>query len=140
MKLEKADVGGGSVISRSTEKKLEPGQLKIDETVSFVDANTESIAQQNARKLIEVAYTVAYEEMPFTKYEKLIHLEQKHGVKFGQTYLNDKKAAEFSACIAETMQQKTQTLVKNSKYFTIFMDGSTDARPRKGAHVYYGCG
>lgn len=86
-----------------------------------------SKAENNVAKLMDIAYMCAYEELPFTKYEKMITTEKKHGVKLGDTYLNDKKAAEFTECIANVLKEKTETLVKNANYFTVFMDGSTDA-------------
>ena len=58
------------------------------------------------KKLIEIAYVVAKEEMPFTKFVPIANMEKRHGVELGQTYLNDHSCAGFVDTIAEIYEQE----------------------------------
>ena len=51
--------------------------------------------KDRVKKLIEIAYVVAKEEMPFTKFAPIANMEKWHGVELGQTYLNDHSCAGF---------------------------------------------
>ena len=44
---------------------------------------------QRLSKLFDIAYVVAKEEMPFSKYPSLIELEKRHGVNFGNTFMTE---------------------------------------------------
>ena len=57
-------------------------------------------------KLIEIAYVVAKEEMPFAKFVAIAKLEKRHGVELGQTYLNDHACADFVDTIAEIYEEE----------------------------------
>ena len=56
--------------------------------------------------MIEIAYVVAKEEMPFTKFVPIAKLEKRHGVELGQTYLNDHACADFVDTIAEIYEEE----------------------------------
>ena len=47
------------------------------------------------KKKFEAAYFVAKEELPLTKYEKILNYEAMHGVSLGETYRNRKSGADF---------------------------------------------
>ena len=47
------------------------------------------------RKKFDVSYFVVKEEMPLIKYEKIIELEKRHGVRLGSTHNNRTAAREF---------------------------------------------
>lgn len=57
--------------------------------------------QSRVEKLIDIVYMLAKREKPFTMFRDIAELEKRHGVKLGETYVTDKKAQEFSECIAE---------------------------------------
>lgn len=57
-------------------------------------------------KLLEIAYVIAKEELPFTKFAQIANLEKKHGVDLGVTYLNDHACAEFIDSIAEVYEEE----------------------------------
>ena len=39
---------------------------------------------ERAKKLIEIAFVVAKEELPFTKFVPIAQLEKRHGIELGQ--------------------------------------------------------
>ncbi len=59
-----------------------------------------SSGQQEERahvcKLLEIAYMIAMEEIPFTKYPAIMELEKGHGVSLGSAYTTEHKCREFS--------------------------------------------
>jgi hypothetical protein len=58
------------------------------------------------KKLIEIAYVVVKEEMPFTKFVPIAKIEKRHSVELGQTYLNDHSCAELVDTIAEVYEDE----------------------------------
>ena len=54
-------------------------------------------------KLVDIAYLIAKKEKPFEFYPDLAEQEKRHGVDLGNTYINDKAAAEFTNCIAQVI-------------------------------------
>ena len=78
-------------------------------------------------KLFDIAYTVAYKELPFTMYPTLIRLEKKHGVDLGETYANRKACATFIDEINGVMvQELKEDIGIRPLYCSIAFDGSTD--------------
>ncbi|CAB4034812.1 zinc finger 862-like, partial [Paramuricea clavata] len=88
------------------------------------------------KKLIEIAYVVAKEEMPFTKFVAIAKLEKRHGVELGQTYLNDHACADFVDTIAEIYEEELNQMLKRVHYYSILVDGSTDARSKEKEVIY----
>ena len=73
------------------------------------------------KKFIEIAYVVAKEEMPFTKFVPNANMEKWHGVELGQTYLNDHSCAGFVDTIAEIYS--ALTIWGNFPRFLLFLWG-----------------
>lgn len=61
--------------------------------------------KERISKLLEIAYFIAKEELPFTKFVEIAKLEKKHGIDLGVTYLNDHACAEFIDSIAEVYEE-----------------------------------
>ena len=78
-------------------------------------------------KLFDLTYLVAKEELPFSKYPTLFEIEKRHGVRLGSTYATEHKCRDFVVIIGETMREKALDSLKQSKYFSVLMDGSTDS-------------
>ena len=78
-------------------------------------------------KLIETSYFIAKEELPFALFPKIVDLEKKHGVDLGNSYTYDKACGDFIDCIEQVEVNKLGETIANSKYFSILIDGSTDA-------------
>ena len=65
--------------------------------------------------------------MSFTKYPALVEVENHHGIAIGNTYTTEHKCREFTCIIGETMRDEILASLKQAKYFSILMDGSTDS-------------
>ena len=98
-------------------------QTPIVKAVTLMDTQTE----QRMCRLFDIAYTIAFEELPFTYYPLLIKLEQKHGMDLGVRYANDKACASFVGEINEHLT-KDLYIVSSLKpfYFALLFDGSND--------------
>ena len=78
-------------------------------------------------KKIEIAHFVTYEEMAFTKYKKLVKLEERHGVSLGESYGGDDACKHFVRGINGAMEDKLKMKLDEAKFVGIMADGSTDA-------------
>ncbi|XP_014669333.1 PREDICTED: zinc finger protein 862-like [Priapulus caudatus] len=92
--------------------------------------------EKRVSKLFDIAYTIAKEELPFTKYPVVIGLEKKHGVPLGNTYTHEAKCSEFIGVIGDTMKSEMLTALKEAKFYSIMCDGSTDASVTEKELVY----
>ena len=72
-------------------------------------------------------YFVATVHLAFTKYEKICDLGVRHGVELSDSYRNRNACKDFIHSISESMKQNVATTVSSARFFSILMDGSTDA-------------
>ena len=79
------------------------------------------------RKVFDVAYFIAKEGMTFSKMKPLCDLQQRHGVDLGQTYRNELACATFTDFIARDLKNQLSQALHKAKFFSMQMDGSTDA-------------
>ena len=77
-------------------------------------------------KKFDIAYFVATEKLPFTKYAGICSLESRHGLDLGRSYMNEVAGKTFCHYIAEIRRNELKTLLSKVKFFSILMDGSTD--------------
>ena len=101
-------------------------------TVSYVPiARALSVMSEEERVILrykfDIAYFVATEQLAFKKYPKLCELESRHGVKLGASYRNVNACKEFIHLFAESGRQQPNAMVTNAHFFSLLMDGSTDA-------------
>lgn len=82
--------------------------------------------QSKLRLKFDIAFFIASEQLPFTKYPRICVLEQRHGVNLGAVYLNNNSCKEFTHYIAEANRQKLVTTISNAQFFSLLIDGSTD--------------
>ena len=97
---------------------------------SFVKMSNKSDEEQrnDVAKKMNTAYFIAKEELPFTKFPKLLDLQRKNGLQIGETYSTDKKCAEMVSTISNVYQNKlAKTVNENVKYMSIMIDGGEDA-------------
>ena len=64
--------------------------------------------------------------MAFTKYPKICEMEARHGVKVGSSYQTNNAAKEFVHFIAKSMKNEIVSAVSEARFFSLFLDGSTD--------------
>ena len=53
-------------------------------------------------------------------------MEARHGVKVGSSYLTNNAAKEFVHFIAKSLKNDVVSAVSDAKFFSLFLDGSTD--------------
>lgn len=78
-------------------------------------------------KLFNIAYFVAWHEMPFTKFAEICRLHTKNGLNLGETYMNDKECSIFVKCIAAVERNKIRKHLHQANFFSFMPDGSTDS-------------
>lgn len=83
-----------------------------------------------------VAYNIAKEELPFTKFKSEIILMKKNGLNVNPTYSNDTACAQFIGVIADTIKQKTAVDVGNDTYMAFMIDGDTDVSTKECVIIY----
>lgn len=52
------------------------------------------------------AYTIAKEELPFTKFKPLIEMQRRNGVIIKDQYMNDVKCEEMISCINDSFKSR----------------------------------
>ena len=57
----------------------------------------------------------------------LAKLEKIHGVDIGNSYLNKARGQEFTHYIAESKRLQLRRKLKDAKFYSAMIDGSTDA-------------
>ena len=77
---------------------------------------------------MNIAYFIAKEELPFTKFPGLLQLQQKNGIQITNTYSNDMKCAEMVATEGTLIKEEiAENLWNEVRYISVMIDGATDA-------------
>ncbi|XP_069110113.1 zinc finger protein 862-like [Argopecten irradians] len=117
-------------------KDVRDSVIASKESGSTVTDNFERQRQQRDTKIMQdmhvkfvTAYTIAKEELPFTKFKPLLDMQRKNGLseKISDSYNNDVKCAEMISCISEVMKEKLSSKLRDSMYFSVIIDAGTDA-------------
>ena len=82
--------------------------------------------REKLRCKFDIAYLLA-KELSFRKYPAICELEVRHGVNLGSAYKTETAAKTFTHYIAESERQKLVHTLQSAKFFSLLMDGSTDA-------------
>ena len=88
------------------------------------------------KKKINVAYCVAKEELPFTKFRPLIVLCKKNGADITPSYDNHGRCAEMISTIANVMKSSLVEDIRSSRYVSVMIDGDTDSSNKECEMVY----
>ena len=107
----------GTSFTDINEKRKVEGQQNIVDGL----ANMSKAEQDMINHRIEVAYFVAKEELPFAKYERLLALEEKQGLKEGNAYRNRAACSEMIDVIGETMAKDIAKEVNNVSPLSFFV-------------------
>ena len=87
----------------------------------------DTTVRERVKKKFDISYVLAKESMPFTKYQALHQLEQRHGVDLGEAYKTRESARSFVHYIAESQRQQFHhKLLSQCNFYSFLMDGSTD--------------
>ena len=79
------------------------------------------------KKKFETAYFVVKEELPITKYKKILLLEEKHGVVLDSAYRNDSSAGIIIKYIADSIARELKCKLETAPFYSVLTDGSTDS-------------
>ena len=79
-------------------------------------ASAETEERERVKKVVEMCYMMAREEIPFSKFSSIAKLEIRHKVALGQTYITELKFKELTELIGEVLETDFLTLVKKAKY------------------------
>ena len=82
--------------------------------------------RDRVKKLVDISYMMAKEEIPFSKFASIARLEIRHKVALGQTYLTVLKCKELMEMIGTAMETDFLDLLKKARYISVLSDGSTD--------------
>ena len=121
--------------------QLEEAQNKGRDTTTLMPIvqSLTAISEEEHQKLkmkFDIAYFVATEQIAYQKYPKLCELQIRHGVNLGCSYLNENSAKEFVQYMAESKLQSIQSSVQKAAFFSLLMDGSTDASNSENEIVF----
>ena len=75
----------------------------------------------------EVAYFVAKEQLPMSKFPSLLNLEEKHGVDIGRSYRNDTSCNAFIKYISDDLGGILKEKLTKANFFSVLSDASEDA-------------
>ena len=81
---------------------------------------------EDLKRKFHISYFVVKEELPLSKYEKIIALEKRHGVPHGSTYSNRAAATEFISFQSKEVLTQLSRDVLKSKFYSILFDSTTD--------------
>ena len=83
--------------------------------------------QARMRRKFDTCYLMAKECIAFEKFPKLCDLEKRHDVDIGHAYRTAPSAQSFTYYIAEAQRQTFREALSKKLFYSILMDGSTDA-------------
>ena len=75
---------------------------------------------------IEVAYFIAKEKLPLSKYPQLLKLHEKNGVEIGIAYRNDINCGTFIDCMGEELGIKLRQKLATANFYNVLIDSSED--------------
>ena len=79
------------------------------------------------RRKFDIVYVLAREKLSFRKFPAVCELEARHGVNLGLAYKTETSAKAFTHFIAASQRQELVRNVESAKFFSMLLDGSTDA-------------
>ncbi|TRY92428.1 hypothetical protein DNTS_028996 [Danionella cerebrum] len=109
---------------------------KIGKYQNIMAAANRSSDEAEMRIKFFVAYNIAKEELPFTKFKSEIILMKKNGLNVNPTYSNDVARPQFIEVIADTLKKKTAVQIVNSAYMEFLIDGDTYIATKEFVIVY----
>lgn len=89
-------------------------------------ANLNESTRNDLVRKFQVAYFVAKEELPLTKYEKILALEELHGIQHENAYKNDRVCGQFIDYIGDELCKNLSQDLAHAKFFSVLWDGATD--------------
>ena len=82
--------------------------------------------RERLRIKFNIAYFVATQNLPLSKYSRICELESHHGVCVGSSYTNDNSGKEMIHYIADSIRLERRKNLDEAKFFSLILDGVTD--------------
>ena len=83
--------------------------------------------QDDLNRKFDVAYFLVKEELPLSKYEKILALEKRHGVPHQSAYSNRPAATEFISYVASELKGQLPQKLNRSKFHSLCLTASLAA-------------
>ena len=138
-------------VSAVTDHETSKYHLQAVERTSAKQSTDKEVKKSNAGKALNMLqqanphrmaylfrneHAVAKQNKPLTDYKWLCDVDGAKGLDVGDTYMNEKAALSFLNCISETEKKKTAEILKQAKFFSFLMDGSTDISSDEQEVIY----
>ena len=81
---------------------------------------------EKTKKKFETMYFVVKEELPITKFSKILELEERHGVELRNAYRNSMSGSIMIDFIGKWLLNDLKKTLEQSEFFSILTDRSTD--------------
>ena len=81
---------------------------------------------EKTKKKFETMYFVVKEELPITKFSKILELEERHGVELGNAYHNSMSGSIMIDFIGKWLSIDINKTLEQSEFFSILTDRLTD--------------
>ena len=85
---------------------------------------------------MNLAYFIAKEELPFSKYEGLLSLQKKNGLEINMTYAKDKSCTKMVSVIGNVFKDDLTDEITRANYISVMADGATDAGGLENETMY----
>ena len=110
------------------ERASDAGQSLLANAPIALALNTMSHEEKiRLKHKFDIAYFLAIEKLSFHKFPRVCELEARHGVSIGSSYTTETTARSFTHFIAEAKRNQLVSTLQNTKFFSLLLDGSTDA-------------
>ena len=104
-----------------------PKKIKTDGAIQHGLKTMAHREKEHMEKLFRAAYYLVKSNRPFKKFPLLLELEELEGLKFLDSYKNDKSVREFIMSIAEELNGENLEKISRCNFFSLLCDGSTDS-------------
>ncbi|KAJ8884093.1 hypothetical protein PR048_015950 [Dryococelus australis] len=113
-------------------RNAEPEKLVAEKALQSLNKE----ALQKISILFRNSHAIAKHGRPFTDFKWLCELDKKKGLDIGETYITDKKCAEFINFVGSVEQKKLEECLKTAPFFSILCDDATECAVLEQVIVY----
>ena len=113
--------------TRADTAKASGGSAALSSTIGRCLSTLDSDTRARMERKFDVCFVMAKQSIPFAKYPALLELEQRHEVDTGHAYNTADSARLFTGFIAKSQRQGFLNSLSSEDFFSLLMDGSTDA-------------
>ena len=112
---------------RADATKASGGSAVLSSPIGRCLSTLDSGTRARMETKFDLCFVMAKHSIPFAKYPALLELEQRHKVDIGHAYNTVDSARLFTSCTAKSQRQGFLNSLPSGGFFSLLMDGSTDA-------------